>query len=917
MTDWHTQTIPFILHEFGTDIERGLTNDAVRIRRQSFGDNEINTIPVSRLLPLFLKQFVNIPVFLLAITVAMVWHFHQAIHQAMVIAGILGFQVLWRFVQAAKVRSQHQSIREHSEIHITVIRGGSVAKIIPRDVVPGDLLIFDEGDYIPADARIVEADSLVVDETPLYDGAASVQKRAEGMSEAIAVLPEEQRNMVFGGTYVTAGSGRAIVVKTGKDLEFHKGGKHVLSPPDRPTEAEKQMRVFYNCFSSAGLVIAALAIAITWALNRTVDISSAWPELLLLGLGFAIASVPDGIVLTTRSILADNANKMLTKGVAIQRLNTLEELNNLTAVCVDEIGTFTEAGLSLSHVFVDEQLVEQNTWEKWLAELETASDEAGEDAFPAPPPESQVPYGFPLLILAASRCANHRQYQYGNSLGDDVYTALKEVALRIGYDLDRYDTELPLVDELPETPSHPYKGYVFETGGEKHLEIILGQSAIVLQDCRSIQVQGVLYKIEPGQVELIRQVTEHLDNRGAYVLGVAHRISGVADTRHEMKSNAIFLGLMAFSTSAHARTRECVESCMDAGMRIVLITDKNRQMAAEIAKTNGITQDRHSVAERADFDERREDYDLLISNCSVYSKLSGAQRVSVVQYLGRHGYTLGFLGRRPLDTGAMKAADVGFASASHACHAVQTHADCLMLKEGFSVIEALLHHSREAYDNLRNSMRWLLSCTLAQLITLVVGFVLHHLYGLPMPLTLHQIIWIHFLVNLVPLVYLGSDRIQERFRYSRARVVPPFLHTFYPSDFFRSLFISSLAIVGFLVTIGRNSGNWANTEPIAQTAACTILVFTQLFSNFQYRRYPWESLPQRIAANLPLLIIILVCMGLHALIVYHELAANILGTTALTLREWQWIGAFCVLAVLPLNRQKIKKPSTHSAGIHL
>lgn len=907
MPNWHTQTIPHILHEFGTDLERGLTNDAVRTQRQKVGENEIDATPEFRLPLLLLKQFANIPVLLLAVTVAVLWYFQQAIREAMVIAAILGFHVLWRYAQAAKARNQFQSIRKHSDIHISVIRGGLLTKVIPKDVVPGDLLIFDEGDYIPADARIVEADSLIVDETPLYDGAASVQKRAEGMPQAIAALPEAQRNMVFGGTYVTSGSGRAIVVKTGKNLELHNVGKQILPPPDRPTEAERQMRVFYNCFSFAGVIIAVLAIAITWALNRTAGIPSAWPELLLLGLGFAIASVPDCIASTARSILAANANKMLKKGVAIQRLNTLEELNNLNAVCVDEIGTFTEAGLSLSHVFVDEQLVEQDTWEEWLADLETATDETEEDTFPAPPPESQVPYGFPLLILAASRCANHKRYQYGNSFGEDVYTALKEVALQIGYDLDRYDTELPLVDEIPETPNHPYKGFVFETGGEKYLEIILGKPEIVLQDCRSIQNEGFAHKIVPDQADLIRQVTEYLDNRGAYVLGVAHRVSGVADSQHEMERNATFLGLVAFSTTAHERAKECVESCMDAGMRVVMITDKSRQTAAEIAKANGITQDRNSVAERADFDARGEDYDFIISGCSVYCKLSEAQRLRVVQYLGRHGYTLGFLGRRPPDAHAMKAADVGFASASHACHAVQKHADCLMLKDGFAVIETLLHHSREAYDNLRNSMRWLLSCTLAQIITLVGGFVLHQLYGLPMPLTLHQIIWIHFLVNLVPLIYLGSDQIQERFRYSKSRQVPPFLHTSYPSDFFRSLFISVLAIVGFLVTVGTTSGNWSNTETVAQTTACTILVFTQLLSNFQCRRYAWESLPQRITTNLPLLFTILVCMGLHTAIIYHEPAAKIFGTTPLMLREWQWIGASCVLAVLPLNRQKVKK----------
>ena len=911
MLDWHAQTIPHILREFSTDFERGLTNDAASVQHGRYGDNEIESLPVPRLSLLLLKQIANIPALLLAVTAAVLWYSQPAIHGAIAVFAILGFHVVWGFAQAAKTRHQLQSIRKHLDIHISVIRGGLMTEIVPKDVVPGDLLILNEGDYIPADARIVEADSLIVDETPLFSGTAAVQKSAEDLLHGGVVPPEKQRNMVFGGTYVIAGNGRAIVVKTGKDLELQKPDRRTLTPPDPPTEAERQMSRFYNCFSLVGLVIAVLAMAITWGLNRTADVRPEWPELLLLGLGFAIASVPDGIALTARSILVNNANKLLKKGVAIQRLNTLEELNNLTAICVDDVGTFKKARLSLSHVFVDEQLIEQVTWEQWLSELESASDNADGTAPTIPPPDSKVPFGFPMLILAASRCTSGRQYQHGNPVGDDVRTALKEVALRIGYDLDRYRAELPLVHEIPETPNHPYNGFVFETEGGKHVEIILGTPESVLRDCQSIQNQGYVHEMAPDQAELIWQVTEHLHKSGAHTFGIAHRILDSADFQYGIKRSATFLGLVALSKSPHEKTRESVQSCMDAGIKIVMITDEDRQRATELAKQIGITQDISAVAERTDLDSSGEDYDSVVSRCLVYCKLSAAHRLKILQYLGRHGLTLGFLGRRPRDLSAMKVADVSFASASYACHAVQRYAGCLMLKEGFSVIESLLHHAREAYDNLRNSMRWLLSCTLAQLVTLVVGFALHQLYGLPMPLALPQIIWIHLLVNFVPPMYLGGDQIREYSRYRSYQTVPPFLHKPYRADIVRGLFLGSSTIAGFLITAGVTPDNWTKTETAAQTTACTILVFTQLFSNFQCRRSAWESLPQRIKANLPLLVLILLCMGLHTAVIYLEPAAGILGVTPLMLQEWQWVALFCILAVLPLSRLKVKKPSTH------
>ena len=258
------------------------------------------------------------------------------------------------------------------------------------------------------------------------------------------------------------------------------------------------------------------------------------------------------------------------------------------------------------------------------------------------------------MILAASRCISDRQNQHGNLALGEVHSALKEVALRIGYDLDRYDAELPLVDEIPETPNHPYKGFVIENEEEKYLEIILGAPQAVLQDCRSIQNQGYAHQIAPDQTELIRQVTEHLHHREAHVLGVAYKISGVPDSRREMKHGATFLGLVAFSTSAHGKAKEAVESCTDAGIKIVMITDKNLQMATELAKEIGITQDRNAVVERSDLDDRGKDYDSVISCCLVYCRLSAAQTLKVVQHLGRHGHTLGFFGRRPRDMHAMK-----------------------------------------------------------------------------------------------------------------------------------------------------------------------------------------------------------------------------------------------------------------------
>jgi len=340
-----------------------------------------------------------------------------------------------------------------------------------------------------------------------------------------------------------------------------------------------------------------------------------------------------------------------------------------------------------------------------------------------------------------------------------------------------------------------------------------------------------------------------------------------------------------------------------------MMTDKDQQTAFELAKELGITQDRNTVAEKGDLDKLDgEDDHPIVNRFLVYCKPVAEQKLSLVKSFKRHEYSLGFLGKSPNDLPAMKAADVSFASALHASQVVQRHASCLMLKDSFSLIEALLNYSREGHSNLRSSMRWLLSCALAQLITLVVGFSLYQLCGFPMPLTLQQIIWIHLLVNIVPLIWLGHDRIHGHLTFNRSQTAPGFLNKSFRFDILlRSLVIGLMTIVSFVVTLERTSGNPEQTRMVAQTAACTTLIFTQLISNFQCRRHFWESIVQRVAANIPLLITILVCMALHLVTIYLEPAARLFGTTSLTLREWYWIGSFCILALLPLNLATAKR----------
>ena len=911
MSNWYSQKIPHLLHEFKTDLERGLSSEEATAQRSKYGNNEILSPHENSIFILLLKQFSNLTVILLFVVIAALFYLHRTIHEILVFSSILCFHVLWRFIQAGRAHYQLQSIRARLEISVSVIRDGHVIKLPSTAIVPGDLLLLKEGDYIAADARVVEVDALVVDEAPAFGTTTYTQKTDEEISTP-DLSPDKQSNMIFAGTYVVEGEARAIVVGTGNRLEISKSDKRIPAMVDLDAEAEVQAGFFYDYFRIAGGVLGVLAVVAAFLLQ---DKGNHWGELLFLGFGFVIAAIPEGIVSTSRAILTQHAYRLLEKGVAIRNLVNLERLSKLTAACVDEVGNFMTEDLTPAHVFVDDSLVDQDTWETWLKSRdEHISDGVDEDTISTLSADAGVPPEFPMLILLASRCVGHHSRIGLDSTSTvaeaSISDALNQIAERIGYDLERYNAAFTKIDEQIQTPEHPYKTLVFALQDGKFLKLMFGEVEAILQVCHRIQLGGSANYMNFDQKQMTQQAVEYLSSSKTRAYAVAYRNLNTPPAPDDAQHNMTFLGFITFTELEYPDSKEIIQSSLDAGLKIITLTDRGKNAALDIAKELAIVQDKYGVVtadDLANFSD--EHYESVVNRLLVYCYPSAEQKQNLVQHLKRLGHTVGFWGKSPLDLRAMRMADVSFASAARSSHIVQHRAGCVILKDGFHVIIELMRQVRESYINLRSSMRWLLSCSLAQVITLIIGCALPYLDfffpslgGLPMPLSLLQLFWVHLLVNLIPLMSLGCDHIRGDFKYSRSQKIPPFLSR---ADFYdvllRSLVVASMTIFSFILTYVNSGATQQNSQAQAQTAACTTLILGLLISSFQCHRLFWESVLQRIKANLPLCFTILACIALHLFIVYLPITQQIFGFAPL-FKEWQWMLAFCaVLLFLPLN----------------
>lgn len=911
MSNWYSQKIPHLLHEFKTDLERGLSSEEAASQRSKHGNNEILQSHERPLFALLLKQFANLTVILLFVVICLLFYLQRTIHEILVFSAILCFHILWRFIQVGRAHSQFQSIKTHLEVSVSVIRDERVIKLPPTTIVPGDLLLLKGGDYVPADARIVEADAVVVDEAPVFGTTTYTQKTDEEISTP-NLPPDKQSNMVFAGTYVLEGEARAIVVGIGDRLEISKSDRRAPAMVDLDAEAEVQMGFFYDYFRIIGGVLGVVAVALAFLVQ---DKNAHWSELLFLGFSFVVAAIPEGIASTSRAILTQHAYALLQKGIAIRNLVNLERLSKLTAICVDEVGNFMTEEMTISHVFVDDSLVNQEIWETWLKSRDGhISDEIDEGTISTALPDSEVPPEFPMLILLASRCAADRGRgdMEGTSTVADVSisTTLNQIAESIGFDLERYNEAFTKVDEQIRTAERPYKTLVFALPDGKFLKLMFGDAEAILQTCHRIQLDGNADYMSFDQKQLIHQAIEYLSNSKTQAFAVAYRNLNTPPPLEDTQHNMTFLGFITFMEMEYPESKEIIQSSLDAGLKIVAITDRDRNAALDVGKDLSIVQDKHGVVTQEDLAAfSDEHYEAIVNRLLVYCRPTAEQKQNLVQHLKRLGYSVGLWGKLPPDLRAMRMADVSFTSAARSSHIVQHRAGCVVLKDGFDVIAGLLRQVRESYINLRSSMRWLLSCSLAQIITLIIGYALPYigfffpaLRDLPMPLNLLQLFWVHLLVSLIPLMSLGYDRVRGDFRYSRPQKIPPFLSR---ADFYdmllRSFVIASMTIFSFILTSVNSDSAQQNPHAAAQTAACTTLILGLLISSFQCHRLFWETVFQRIRANLPLGFTILACIALHLSIVYLPTTQQIFGFAPL-FQEWQWMLAFCaILLFLPLN----------------
>ncbi len=745
---WHAMPSEAVVRELGSDLDRGLSEREAARRFALHGPNELPETPPPSPLSLFLAQFSSLIIWVL-IGAAVVSGLLQEWIDAGAILAIVLLNAALGFAQEFKAERSLAALRKLSVATARVVRDGTVRSIPAREVVPGDLLLVEAGDHVPADARLIYAAALRTQEAALTGESTPVDKSPAALSGDDYPLAE-QRNLVFMGTVVVAGKGRAVVVATGLNSELGRIATilQAAEPEVTPLQHRLEQLGHLLLYLSLGVVAVVFGLGL-WRGEPLVG-------MFLTSVSLAVAAIPEGLPAIVTIALALGVTRMVARHALIRRLPAVETLGSTTVICTDKTGTLTKNEMTVTRLFIDGRTFEV-TGEGYTPEGEIR---------PLTPALSLAERGkgegeaVRALLTAAVFCNGAILRCVDGAwrvLGDPTEGALLVAAAKLGLWKESLEAEAPVVGEIPFDPERKMMTVLRNTPGGI-AAFTKGAPDVLIERCAQVlTVDGVVKPLDESAKRRILEVNRTFAHEALRVLGVARRRldDKPADLQAaDIEQSLELLGLVAMKDPLRPEAKLAVRQCREAGIRTVMITGDHKETAIAIAKDLGLVNRQGEALAGHELDALS-DRDLAerVEQVAVYARVSAEHKLRIVKAWKARGAVVAMTGDGVNDAPAMKAADIGVAMGITGTDVTKEASDMVVTDDNFASIAAAVEEGRAIYDNIRKSVHYLLSCNLSEVLLMLLAT----LSGLPLPLLPVQILWINLVTDGFPALALAAD----------------------------------------------------------------------------------------------------------------------------------------------------------------
>ena len=782
-----------ILREFQTT-EKGLSDNEVRNRKDIFGDNALKEKKRKGILKVFLNQFKDLLVGIL-IVAGIISIITDNVESTLVIFIVILLNAILGTVQYFKAEQSLEALKSLTAAKCKVIRDGMKQEILSKDIVPGDILFLEAGDLIAADGRIIENHSLQVNESSLTGESLAVEKNAEVLSDDEIPL-SDRKNMVFGGTLVTYGRAIAVVTSTGMNSELGKIANLMENTQAKETPLQKTLDKFSG--KLAIIIIAICIIVFVLEIYRDESILNA----LMFAVALAVAAIPEALSSIVTIVLALGTEKMAKENAIIKDLKAVEGLGAVSVICSDKTGTLTQNKMTVQKVYVDNKLIDGRELKK-----------------------DNLAHRF--LINNALLCNDSVTIE-GKEIGDPTEVALVNLGEELHLDELVIREKYQRISEIPFDSDRKLMSTV-NIVNNKQVLFTKGALDVLINKVNYVADSHGIRKLNDEERKEIISVNKQLSEQGLRILAFAYKeLQDKEEITKEDENDYVFTGLISMIDPPRVESKDAVHKCIMAGIKPVMITGDHKVTAAAIAREIGIMGKDYIAVEGLEIDKLNdEQLKEKVKNISVYARVSPEHKIRIVRAWQSSGEIVAMTGDGVNDAPALKQADIGVAMGITGTEVSKDAASVILTDDNFSTIVKAVENGRNIYNNIKNSIKFLLSGNLSAIIAVLYCAIIN----LPMPFAAVHLLFINLLTDSMPAIAIGMEKsngnlLKEKPRGRNESILNKELLKIVA---FEGIIISIFTIISFY------GGNPNLNPKAASTMAFSTLCLARLFHGFNCR----------------------------------------------------------------------------------
>ena len=707
---WHTKNIKEIERELRTNIKTGLGDKDVLIRQDEFGKNKIEEGKKESLLVKFINQFKDFMIIILiiaAIISAVVSYLEGTgdYFDSIIIIAIVIFNGIMGLIQEAKAEKSIEALKKMSAPVAKVRRNGKIFTVNGEDIVPGDIVILETGNYIPADIRLINTYNLKVEESSLTGETEAVEKDENEIFSDKKISLGDMRNMVFAGTAVVNGHAEGIVTNIGMNTEVGKIASMIITNEAPQTPIQKKLSEVGKVLGIACVVICALIFVI--GVIKKISVV----EMFMTSVGLAVAAIPEGLPAIVTIILSIAVTKMAKRNAIIRKLPAVETLGSSKVICSDKTGTLTENNMKVVEIIGNKN--------------------------------KTLEYG--------ALCCNC-EINEGVVEGEPTEVAIVKEAVK-----EKQNKVLPRICEIPFDSNRKLMTTVNELENGKYRIITKGAPEILLGICDYYEENNTVYDMNSSFLSKIKNKNEKMAEKALRVLGVAYLDVDIMPKEIEpdfLEKGLIFVGLIGMRDPPRKGVKEAVLACRRAGIKTVMITGDHITTAKAIAKDLEILKGRELAITGQELDKIPDSkLEKDIMNYSVFARVTPEHKVRIVKAFQKTGAVVAMTGDGVNDAPALKKSDIGIAMGLKGTDVAKNAADMILNDDNFVTIVDAVKQGRNIFDNIKKAIHFLIATNIGEIVTIFVGLLL----GVKSPLLAIQLLWVNLVTDSLPAIALGLE----------------------------------------------------------------------------------------------------------------------------------------------------------------